>query len=53
MPGMAVETTSNTPECASRLDTRFNPWSSRYSTSASSGVSRRARTKALTYLSSS
>ena len=44
MPGMAVETTSRSPECASRLDTRRRPWSSRYSMSASSGVSRRART---------
>ena len=31
MPGMAVDTTSRTPECASRLDTRRRPWSSRYS----------------------
>jgi hypothetical protein len=44
MPGMAVETTSTTPELTSRLETRRRPWSSRYSTRASSGVIRRART---------
>ena len=44
MPGMAVDTTSTTPELTSRLETRRRPWSSRYSTRASSGVIRRART---------
>ena len=43
MPGMAVETTSSTPERARRLETRRSPWSSRYSIRASSGVSRLAR----------
>ncbi len=44
MPGIAVETTSTTPELTRRLETRRKPWSSRYSTKASSGVMRRART---------
>ena len=44
MPGMAVATTSSTPEDSSRFETRRRPWSSRYSTRASSGVIDRART---------
>ena len=37
MPGMAVATTSSTPVDTRRFATRRNPWSSRYSTSASVG----------------
>src|SRR5947208_801583 len=43
MPGTAVATTSSAPDAASRREMRRRPWSSRYSTSAWSGVSVRAR----------
>ena len=46
MPGAAVETMSMAPEEARRLEMRLIPWSSRYSISASSEVSARARTSA-------
>ena len=38
MPGMAVATTSRTPDETSRLEIRCIPWSARYSSRASSGV---------------
>ncbi len=44
MPGMAVATTSTTPEDTSLLETRWRPWSARYSRRASSGVMRRPLT---------
>ena len=44
MPGIAEDTTSSAPDFDSRFDTRFEPWSSRYSTRAKSGVTVRART---------
>ncbi len=44
MPGMAVATTSTTPERDQPLGDPLRPWSARYSSSASSGVIRRART---------
>ena len=44
MPGMAVATTSSAPEDTRRFEIRFIPWSARYSSRASSGVIRRART---------
>ena len=47
MPGAAVATTSRAPEETSRLEMRDRPWSRRYSSRASSGVSVRARTCAL------
>ena len=44
MPGTAVATTSSAPSCTSRFEMRRRPRSSRYSSSAWSGVSVRART---------
>ena len=41
---MAVDTTSRAPEDTRRLEILFIPWSARYSSRASSGVIRRART---------
>ena len=46
MPGAAVATTSSAPDDTSRFDRRDNPWSRRYSRSAASAVSVRARTSA-------
>ena len=46
MPGTAVDTMSSAPLDMSRREIRLIAWSSRYSTSASSGVSVRARTSA-------
>ena len=42
-PGMAVATASRIPELTRRLATRRMPWSTRYSTRASSAVRVRAR----------
>ena len=44
IPGMAVATTSRAPDDTSRFEILFMPWSARYSSRASSGVMRRART---------
>ena len=45
IPGTAVATTSSAPELASRRPMRRRPWSSRYSTRASSGVRVRAHAR--------
>ena len=44
IPGMAPATMSTIPEDIRRLETRFSPWSARYSSRASSGVMVRACT---------
>ena len=44
IPGAAVATMSSAPDDTSRFEMRDRPWSRRYSSSASSGVSVRART---------
>ena len=46
MPGAAVATTSSAPDDTRRFEIRDRPWSRRYSSSASSAVSVRARTSA-------